>query len=254
MRSSWTCVLVSGVFVLAVVGSSSADTSIITFSDGAEGMVGPSGPGGATTIELSGGNPGANMHTVFNNFGIEFRNNSNAAFVGDYTAGATVTLSIDVRVEDISFFGSPTSRPWTLDLRDYDDPEPGFPYTSVWFKFADISAGAHGSWTTFSVTIDDTSSAELPSGWGGTGAEDPHTAEPTLPPDRTFADVLAGIDEIAFTTLEPGFVFGFTDFDLRIDNVTITTPGMIVPAASDWGMMVLTLLVATAGTLVWTRV
>jgi len=245
--------LLSGVVVLAVVESSPADTTTITFSDGAEGMIGPSGPGGGTTIEALGGNPGANMHTVFNNFGIEFRNSSNPAFVGDYTTGATVTLEIDVRVEDISFFGSPTSRPWILDLRDYDDPEPGFPYTSVWYKFADISASAHGSWTTFSITIDDTSSATLPPGWGGTGAEDPRTAEPTLPPDRTFAYVLAGIDEIAFTTLEPGFVFGFTDFDLRIDNVAIGTPEMIVPATSDWGMVVLTLLVATAGTLVWTR-
>jgi hypothetical protein len=37
----------------------------------------------------------------------------------------------------------------------------------------------------------------------------------------TFADVLAGVDRIVFTTLEPGYMFGFTDFDLRMDNITI---------------------------------
>ena len=57
-------------------------------------------------------------------------------------------------------------------------------------------------------------------GWGGTGAEDPVTYEPILPPGVTFADVLAGVDRMVFTTLQPGFFYGFTDFDLRIDNIT----------------------------------
>ncbi len=35
--------------------------------------------------------------------------------------------------------------------------------------------------------------------------------------------MLAGADEIAFSTLQPGFLFGFTDFDMRLDNITITT-------------------------------
>ena len=29
------------------------------------------------------------------------------------------------------------------------------------------------------------------------------------------------VDAITFTTLEPGYFFGFTDFDLRLDNITI---------------------------------
>jgi hypothetical protein len=61
----------------------------------------------------------------------------------------------------------------------------------------------------------------LPSGWGGTGAEDPDTFEPILPPNVTFAEVLSGVDVAVFTTLQPGFFFGFTDFDLRLDNITI---------------------------------
>jgi hypothetical protein len=47
----------------------------------------------------------------------------------------------------------------------------------------------------------------------------------------TFRDVLRGIDAIAFTTLEPGFVFGFTDHTFRIDNITVART--IVPLAGD---------------------
>ncbi|MCI0347594.1 MAG: hypothetical protein L0221_19510, partial [Chloroflexi bacterium] len=199
-----------------------ADTTVVTFDAGTEGWTGPTGPGGSTTIEPTGGNPGANLRTVFNDFGVTFANATNPAFVFDYTTAPAVTLAMDLKVERIDFFGSPVSRPWLVELRDLDDPPAGFPWVSVWFKFADVSVATHGNWTSFEVAIADTSAAELPPGWGGYGAEGPQ-GEPMLPPGRTFANVLAGIDEIAYTTLEPGFVFGFTDFELRLDNLAITT-------------------------------
>ena len=37
----------------------------------------------------------------------------------------------------------------------------------------------------------------------------------------TFADVMASVDELAFTTVEPGFFYGFADFDVRFDNLFI---------------------------------
>ncbi|MFQ5461674.1 MAG: PEP-CTERM sorting domain-containing protein [Phycisphaerae bacterium] len=237
-----------------LIGDDVRADAVVTFDNGTEGWIGPQGPGGSTTVDPQGGHPGANLHTIFSNFGITFHNSSNGAFVGDYTQSQTVALSIDVKVQDISFFGTPVSRPWLVDLRDFDNPEPGFPWTSVWFKFADISLAQHGDWTTFTVLIEDTSAVDLPPGWGGTGAETPQ-AEPILPPNRTFTDVLAGIDEIAFTTFEPGFVFGETQFDVRLDNIAITTggPAVPVPAISTWGMIVLALLALTAGTVVFAR-
>lgn len=42
-----------------------------------------------------------------------------------------------------------------------------------------------------------------------------------LPEGATFATVLAGVDEFHMTTIEPGFAFGFTIFDLRVDNVSV---------------------------------
>ena len=168
----------------------------------------------------TGGNPGANLRTVFNNFGITFVNSTNPAFVGDYTAATEVTISVDLKVDQIAFFGQNVSRPWLVEIRDYDGATGGYPWNSVWFLFSNISAAANGNWTTYSVSFDPRSTA-LPPGWGGTGAEDPTTYEPILPPGVTFADVLAGVDAITFTTLQPGYFFGFTDFDVLLDNISI---------------------------------
>jgi len=213
--------------LLGVACAAQAQTTTVTFDAGAEGWVGPAGPGGSTGIVATGGNPGANMRTVFNNFGISFVNSSNPAFRGDFTTADSVTISIDVRVENISFFGSPVSRPWVLELRDTTNPPPGYGWKSVWFLFGPISQANSGTWRNFSVTFDPNATA-LPAGWGGYGAETPN-AEPILPPGTNFRDVLAGVDAMAFTTLQPGFVFGFTDFTVRLDNIRVTRTVAAVP-------------------------
>jgi hypothetical protein len=43
-----------------------------------------------------------------------------------------------------------------------------------------------------------------------------------LPPDLTFTDVLAQIDEVAFTTFQTGFFYDLGDFDLNFDNIRMT--------------------------------
>ncbi|MHC5025405.1 MAG: PEP-CTERM sorting domain-containing protein [Planctomycetota bacterium] len=222
--------LISAAASAMLLGSATADQTVVDFEKGAAGWTGSQGGGGSTVVETTGGNPGANMHTVFNNFGIEFRNNTNPDFVMDYTQHDSVTLSIDLEVIDISFFGTPAGRPWLVEIRDYQNVPAGYPYVSVWYLFEWVGAGP---WTTWSVTIEDTSVAELPAGWGGYGAEDPDTFEPILPANRTFTDVLAGADELAFHTLQPGYFFGFTDFDLRIDNITISTADSVLPGDAN---------------------
>ncbi len=201
-------------------GIALAQQTVVTFDNGLEGWSGPQGGTGSTTIQATGGNPGANLRTIFNDFGITFPNSTNAAFIGDYTTATEVTIAIDIRVFQVSFFGQPVSRPWLVELRDYDGASGGYPWNSVWYLFTNISAAANANWTTYSVTFDPRST-ELPPGWGGYGAEDPVTFEPILPPGVTFADVLAGVDVIAFTTLQPGYFFSFTDFNVRLDNISI---------------------------------
>ncbi|MFZ9690819.1 MAG: dockerin type I domain-containing protein [Phycisphaerales bacterium] len=220
-RSHRSALSIASLLIVASLAPlASGQVTSVTFDDGAEGWSGPQGPGGTSGVVPTGGNPGANLRTVFNNFGITFINSTNPAFVGDYTAAEEMTIAVDIRVDEIAFFGQNVSRPWLVEIRDYDGATGGYPWNSVWFKFANISAAANGNWITYSVTFDPRSTS-LPPGWGGTGAEDPTTYDPILPPGVTFADVLAGVDAITFTTLEPGYFFGFTDFDLRLDNITI---------------------------------
>jgi hypothetical protein len=205
-----------------------AQTATVTFDVGAEGWVGPSGSGGATTIPTTGGNPGANMRTIFNDFGITFSNSANAAFTGDYTTAATVTISIDIRVENLSFTGTQVSRPFLVELRDTTNPPAGYPWKSVWFLFGSVSLANSSAWRHFSVTFDPNSTT-LPAGWGGYGAENAAGA-PQLPAGVTFRDVLKGVDSMAFTTLQPGYFFGFTDHTMRIDNVSVTRVLPVIPA------------------------
>ncbi len=214
MRKTW----LGGALLGALACGASAATT--TFSSGAEGWTGPQGFGGSTFIDGSLGNGAPSMHTIFNDFGITFSNDSNGDFVGDYTQTSQVEISIDTYTSFLNFFGQDVQRTFIVELRDYDNPEGGYPWTSVWYALGDLNA-ANPGWHTWGVTIADTLAEELPAGWGGYGAEDPETFEPILPAGRTFANVLAGVDEIAFTTLVPGFFFGFTDHDVAIDNITV---------------------------------
>ena len=199
-----------------------AQDAVVSFDDGWQGWSGPSGGGGATTIEADGGHPGAHAHTVFNDFGITFRTASNPDFLGDFTAFQSLTISIDVKVDDISMLGNPVPRELIVDFRSASLAADGYPWASVWHELALMQTGQ--DWATYSVTVDPRS-LELPAGWGGYGAEDPETFEPMLPEGVTFADVMGATEEMAFTTLVPGFFFGFTDHDVRIDNIRIARLG-----------------------------
>ena len=206
--------------VLATVASTgflfaaaaSAQTTVVTFDNGGEGW------DGNGSIEETGGNPGANAHFFIENFGIEYRTDSNPAFIGDLTPDSSVTVGIDALVNSIAFDGTEVSRNLIVEFRSHALAVDGYPYTSVWYNLGVLQAGTE--WGAFSVTFTP-DSVVLPAGWGGYGAEDPKTFEPILPEGITFADVMASVDELAFTTYEPGWFYGFTIFDVRIDNLRI---------------------------------
>lgn len=209
-------------WVIALVGVARAQPVVVTF-DGldAQSWQGPSGPGGVTTVVPDDGNPGACMRTAFNDFGITFFTDANPDFLGDYGRFQSVTIALDIKSSRVEFLGWPASRDWIVELRTRNNPPAGAPWVSVWFSMGEIASAQ--AWQTFSVTIPDTRATELPPGWQGTGDVNPATLQPRLPDGRTFQSVLAGVDEIAFTTLKPGFVYGLTDFEVLIDNITIST-------------------------------
>jgi hypothetical protein len=227
------------VFVLGSVSLlvlSSASHAIVTgFESGTEGW----SVSGRDNISLVGGNPGANMDVeLIDVFGAETRNNTNADFLGDYTLrGGPLRLAIDYKTNSISFFGQQVSRDLVLEIVDYNPPGSAYPYVSVWFKLGEISQAQPG-WRHFETTIADPNQTTLPPGWGGTGDEDPVTFEPRLPPDRTFTSVLRSVDELRFTTFTPGFFFGFTDFQVQVDNITLA----VVPEPASVGLIGISLI------------
>lgn len=221
-------------FVIGVmVAPASSNTT--TFSNGTEGWgVFFANSGGlGDFLEPSGGNPAHHLRwTMIDTFGCNFHNKTNPDFIGDYSRFRQgVELSVDVKVDNISFGGQQVVRNLVVELVDYNPPGSPYAWTSVWFKLGTISKSLTGNWTRFSVVIEDPLSSTLPPGWGGTGAEDPFTFEPILPPDRTFASVLASVDEIRFTTFEPGWFYGFTNFQLRFDNPSVTAIPSPAPIA-----------------------
>ncbi|MBV6322172.1 PEP-CTERM sorting domain-containing protein [Duganella violaceipulchra] len=216
----------AGGSALAVPHSATVD-----FSKGLEGWSGmqPLDGNGGSGIDTGMGHGAPALRTVMENFGVDWRTSSNQAFLGDYTKLSGVTLGLDISAQQIYFFNREVSRNVIVELRDYDNPPAGLPYTSVFYNLGSIDSTK--GWQHLSVTIGDTNAMALPAGWGGYGGPDAHG--PTLPAGRTFASVLASVDEVVFTTLQPGYMYGYTNFDIAIDNVTIAA----VPEPSTYGML-----------------
>lgn len=227
MRSSST---MSALVGLAAVHAALAGGTVVDFENGPEGW-----NAAGAFIDGGDGNPLPSFHVVLNNFGIDIRNSSDPAFIGDFGAKGPVTIAVDLKVNAIAFFGQPVSREFIIELRDFDTAQGGAPWASVWSSAGFYSADPE--WTTLTFDVPDPDSTELPSGWNGAGAEDPDTFEPILPPGVTYADVLSGVDEIAITTFVPGFFFGFTDFDVQVDNITITPSPTDCPDLNDDGVV-----------------
>lgn len=221
------------VAVLIAAGMAHAggnNNQLVTFDDGNQGW----SLLGWDTVSPTGGNPGARIHweDFVDNFGMSARNSTNPNFIGDYTAKGPVTLSIDWKVDFMSFFGTPVSRELVVQLFD-DDGFEGAPPASVWLSLGTLPNSTNGEWLTFEASVDDVFSDTLPAGWNGAGDEDPNTFEPILPDGRTWTNVLQGVDRIEFTTFVPGFFYGFTNFNVSIDNVRI------VPGAGALGVFAL---------------
>ena len=211
--------VLAAVLVVTSVQAAFADETV-TFDDGPLGW----SISGCSNVVIDGGNPGANLTCIVDDvFGAEIRSSTDQAFVGDLTRYGAVTISIDLKINSIAIGGGPQQVPrrFALDLRDYNDTGP-YPWTSVWYELGIVSSSQPG-WIRYAVTIEDPFATALPAGWSGSGAEDA-TGMPRLPRDRTFASVLRSVDEIAFTTLLPGYFFPSTRFDMQVDNIHVGDP------------------------------
>jgi hypothetical protein len=209
--------------VVSAMASATAGTTV-DFSNGQQGWeAGPAYDGSqGVWIDSSLGTSPA-LHIVNpETFGFTMSNAVNPAFIGNYGMSPSLTLGIDVLANSITYLGNEVSRNLIVELRDYDNPYHDMPYTSVWYNLGTIASGM--GWQHLSVTIGDTGAIGLPGGWGGFGGDDTETGgEPALPPGRTFADVLGSVDELVFSTYVPGYFYGWTAFDIAVDNISLST-------------------------------
>lgn len=223
MMSRYSYFAAAGALLLALPAF--AQTTVVTFDEGWSGWNAP-----AETVAPEGGNPGANAHIVFGGYGLTLWTDSDAAFLGDYGTATPVTIGLDVEAQALtSIGGTPITQPLLVEFRNYAYASDDAPYASVWYPLGTLASGQ--AWTTWSVSFDPTAAA-LPAGWGGTGAFDPETGEPVLPAGVGFADVLAQVDEVAFTTVTPGTFSVQVNYDVRFDNLRIArgeTPGPTAP-------------------------
>jgi hypothetical protein len=223
-----------------VTTTAMAQPKIVTFDDGMEGWdFHPD----FTEVLPDGGHPGA--YCNFTNFEEDTntyhlrgwfsgRNTTDPAFVGDYTAKGPVRIELDVDVEwyDLWNWGWWMAveqwRDLIIELRDvdnpYTDPVTGYswPWTSVYYP-AGALPNRDAGWKHFVIDVPDVHSTELPDGWYGYGGpEDPNTYEPQLPPDRTWTDVLAEVDEIRILTLDYRMFYSLNfTHNINLDNISI---------------------------------
>jgi hypothetical protein len=214
------------------------DTTVVTFDNGVEGW---HAQGVCEVVKPDDGNPGAHLNIASHPCDSDelilsgwftLSNSKNPAFVGNFADKGPVRISVDVDVTDYTYywFGSAVEeyRQVVFEFIDYDnpytDPNTGYawPYTSVIFAAGYLPARDAG-WKTFTVEIADPTATALPAGWVGLGGPEDAFGFPQLPPGRTFADVMAGVDEIQIHNIEPGYYydFGFV-YDVKFDNITIS--------------------------------
>jgi hypothetical protein len=177
---------------------------------------------GGFTAEETGGFPGAQGHFIANGvFGAVLYNKVDPRFIGDLSRLKIVTVSADLKSNKIVTEGTttPTPRHLVLSLRSHALARTPYLYASVEYDLGNIQPTQN--WKTYVVSFTP-GSIELPNGWAGYGSDDPVTGAPRLPAGITFADVLAHVDEVAFTTFQTGFFYDPGDFDLNFDNIRLT--------------------------------
>ena len=196
--------------------------AVVDFSSGTQGWEGH-WDGLYSNIDNSLGNTAPAYRTQFSTFAITYVNSSNPDFIGDFTQSPSVTFGLDINVMSMTQsdwdFGGPVDRDLVLELRDYDSAAPGMPYASVWVNLGKLNVGQ--GWQHMQATISDTRSTSYVDGWSGNGDTDA-LGNTILPPGVSFTDILKGVDQIAFTTFVPGWSYTQIDFDVAIDNITVS--------------------------------
>ena len=220
-------------------------STLVDFSDGMDGWQGRVGvpAAGTTTWDTTLGNDAPSLHTVYNDFlkvGLRYYTDT-AAFTGDYTKAQSITLGLDVDPIHMAVgnSGVTVAKDIYVDLIDYDHPADGFDSSFVSFKLGTLTEGT--DWQHLSVTLSSTGSATLPDDWTAVDAN----GNSTMASGMTFAQLLSGVDEIAFR-IPPTRQGSALAYDVAVDNISISSVAAAVPEPAS-ALLMLTGLLAVGG-------
>ena len=192
---------------------------VSTFKNDDGGWVGRIGPNGTgvTFIEATLGDRKPSYRTQYDDFlknGLRWYNDGKR-WTGDYAVVPSFSFGVDVNTLKLQEGQNYTTRDLMVYFLDYQHPPKGYDSISVGVKIGTLQMGQ--GWQRMTVTVPDTTSLTLPEGWVGTGATD-RDGNTMLPPGRTFAEVMAHVDEIAIQTVRQSNILVLDDFDVAIDN------------------------------------
>jgi hypothetical protein len=191
-----------------------ADTFTETF-DGGSNTGGWHFGGPGETIETTGGNPGAYLHSpALDTFAPQPRTTGDSLFTGDFRARNVSAIGIDLVTLAVDF--SAAGRPLTLMLvSDQGTPaDPDDDWAAYLMGAVNVPEPGDG-WRsfTFAVPSQDTS---LPAGWQTIGFG------PNSPPTPDWNTVITDVDALQFFYGDPTNFFIFQVWNVGLDNVTET--------------------------------
>lgn len=211
-RAAW---LLCAAFPAMAVGQSSNGVhALTTFTNGMDdwGVLFQGFPPdlGDHRVDV-GGSHGMVFRFVDLMFSVDFRNERNADFLGDYTRlGAPLRFSFDERNAANEFLATPTIRNYHLQfLKHVGNDHIGVSYA------LDPVYPVQG-WVTHSVLFNP-DSKHVPQGWVGFD----QYGSTTLPPGYTFSDVMRDVDMVRITNAAPGYANHDAWFAVMFDNITL---------------------------------
>ncbi len=208
---------------LAVAPAAAEIFAQTTFDNGFEGwgavfMSDPSGLG--DHIVDGGPGQGSVLRHIHNDWGVQFRNTTNQAFLGDYTRhGDVLNFSFDERNASLDFFQGWTGRAFHLQFTMNLGNGRSIIASHEFYRVM-----PEEGWVTHSLDIDVTST-ETPDGWRlFYNNLDPVT-------DYTFADIMRNVDMITLSNYHPDYAYPSGWFAVMFDNITVSravpAPGVL---------------------------
>jgi len=184
---------------------------------------------GNEIIESEGGNPGAYLHDpLVDTFAPQPRTTRGVSspFVGDYRTAGVTAIGIDLITHSVDF--SAEGRPLSILLiSDNDTP---IDFSDDWAAYfigpVNIPLPGQG-WLSYHFVIP-SQETSLPAGWGTIPFGE------NSPPSPDWNDVITDVNQLSFFYGDPTFFFIFQQWNVGLDNPSITTlDGFTPPGVGD---------------------